>query len=341
MSSSQVSLTHPHDPYTITKKYWDLYEDVDIALPKVRIPKEDLDTHSKRLMKVCDLWDQDFTDDQIKRAKRAYYGSVSYVDDCIGRLLETLEDAGLADNTIVMFSGDHGDMLGERGLWYKMSYFESSVRVPLLVSYPKLFAPHRVSKNVSTLDILPTLCDLVGTKPSPYLPMDGVSLLPHLQGKEGHDEVFAEYTGEGTVRPLFMIRRGPWKYITCPADEPQLFNLERDPQEVDNLARFRKIEPKTPEEEEAKQVFAKMDAEAAARWNYDEITAKVFESQRSRRVVWDALKLGTFTSWDFNPEDDGRQKSVISLPFPPLIALVHVLTRDEQVHPIHHSLGRS
>jgi choline-sulfatase len=301
-------LTHPHDPYTITKKYWNLYEGVDINLPKVRIPKEELDTHSKRLMKVCDLWDQDFTDDQIKRAKRAYYGSVSYVDDCIGRLLETLDDAGLADNTIVIFSGDHGDMLGERGLWYKMSYFESSVRVPLLVNYPKWFEPHRVSKNVSTLDILPTVCDLVGTKPSPYLPMDGVSMLPHLQGKEGHDEVFAEYTGEGTVRPLFMIRRGPWKYITCPADEPQLFNLARDPHELDNLARFRKIEPKTAEEQEAKEMFDQMKAEADARWDYDAITAEVFHSQRRRRVVWDALKLGSFTSWDFNPEDDGRQK---------------------------------
>lgn len=307
-----VSLTHPHDPYTITKKYWDRYEDTDIALPKVRIPKEELDSHSKRLMHVCDLWDQDFTDEQIKRAKRAYYGSVSYVDDNIGKLLETLKDAGLADNTIVIFSGDHGDMLGERGLWYKMSYFESSVRVPMLVSYPKWFAPHRVSQNVSTLDILPTLCDLVGTKPAATLPMDGVSMLPHLKGEEGHDTVFAEYTGEGTVRPLLMIRRGPWKYITCPADEPQLFHLQRDPQELDNLARFRTEEPKTPEQREAKEAFAKFDAEAKAKWDTEAITAQVFHSQRTRRVVWDALRVGEFTSWDFNPDDDGRKKYIRS-----------------------------
>lgn len=303
-----MSLTHPHDPYTITKKYWNRYEDVDIALPKTRMPKEDLDAHSKRLMHVCDLWEQDLSDDQIKRAKRAYYGSVSYVDDCIGRLLETLDEAGLADNTIVIFSGDHGDMLGERGLWYKMSYFESSVRVPLLVNYPQKFTPHRVSQNVSTLDLLPTICDLVGTKPSPYLPMDGVSMYPHLEQKPGGDTVFAEYTGEGTVRPMMMIRRGPWKYITCPADEPLFYNLERDPQEIDNLARFRKVEPKTPEEEEAKAAFEAYEAEAKAKWDMDAITAKVLHSQRSRRVVWDALKLGEFTSWDHDPIDDGRQK---------------------------------
>jgi choline-sulfatase len=308
-----VSLTHPHDPYTITKKYWNLYEDVEIDLPKVRMPKEELDTHSQRLMRVCDLWDQDFTDDQIKRAKRAYYGSVSYVDDCIGRLLETLEEAGLADDTIIIFSGDHGDMLGERGLWYKMSYFESSVRVPLLVNYPKLFEPHRVSQNVSTMDILPTLCDLVGVKPSPHLPMDGTSMLAHLKNEEeSNDTVYAEYTGEGTVRPMMMIRRGPWKYITCPADEPQLFHLERDPLEVNNLAFLRKIEPRTPEEREAKTAFEEFDAEAKAKWDFDAITAQVLQSQRSRRVVWDALKIGTFTSWDHNPEDDGRMKYIRS-----------------------------
>ena len=306
--SLTVSLTHPHDPYTITKEYWNRYEDVDIALPKIRMPKQDLDSHSKRLMHVCDLWDVDLTDEQIKKAKRAYYGSVSYVDDCIGRLLTTLEDAGLADNTIIIFSGDHGDMLGERGLWYKMSYFESSVRVPLLISHPQQFSHRRVKQNVSTLDLLPTICDLINVKPAPYLPMDGVSMYPHLIGEEGNDTVFAEYTGEGTVRPMMMIRRGDWKYINCPADDPQLYNLKRDPYELDNLARFRKVAAHTPEEEEGKQMFAKFDAEAHAKWDFDAITAQVFHSQRTRRVCWDALKIGHYTSWDHDPIDDGRQK---------------------------------
>lgn len=95
-----------------------MYEDVDIELPTVRIPKEELDSHSQRLLKVCDLWDTDISNEQIKRARRAYYGAVSYVDDCIGKLLQVLKDCRLDENTIVVFSGDHGDMLGERGLWY-------------------------------------------------------------------------------------------------------------------------------------------------------------------------------------------------------------------------------
>jgi len=214
-----VSMTHPHDPYTIEKKYWDMYEDVDIDMPKVQLPKDQLDSHSKRLQHVCDLEDYDFTPDQIKRAKRAYYGAVSYVDDNIGKLMQTLEECGLADNTIVIFSGDHGDMLGERGLWYKMSYFESSVRVPMLFSYPKLWSPHRVPQSVSTLDILPTLVDIVGAKLHPHLPMDGVSMEPHLRGLSKHDNVFAEYMGEGTIAPMMMIRRGPWN--TLPARQTQ------------------------------------------------------------------------------------------------------------------------
>jgi choline-sulfatase len=283
-------------------------------MPKVKIPKEKQDAHSKRLMKVTDVWDHDFTDEQIKRARRAYYGSCSYVDDCIGKLLETLRRCRLDDNTIVIFSGDHGDMLGERGLWYKMSYFESSVRVPMLVSYPKLFTPHRVSQNVSTLDLLPTLCDLVGTKPVAGLPMDGISLLPHLQGKEGHDTVIAEYTGEGTISPLMMIRRGPWKYITCPTDAPQLFNLEQDPLELVNLAEVvNKKEALTPEEEEAKAKFDKFESEAKARWDFDAITKAVFMSQRTRRLTWSALNRGTFTPWDYNPVDDGTNKYVPSV----------------------------
>ncbi|KAI0144591.1 choline-sulfatase [Xylariaceae sp. FL1272] len=308
-----LSLTHPHDPYTIEEKYWDLYEGVDIALPKVRIPQDQQDNHSKRLLKVTDIWGRDFTDEQIKRARRAYYGAVSYVDDCIGRILRTLKQCRLDRNTIVVFSGDHGDMLGERGLWYKMSYFESSVRVPLLISDPRRFQPRRVKENVSTLDILPTLCDIVGAELVPGLPMDGISMMPHLQGKPGHDTVIAEYTGEGTISPLMMIRRGPWKYITCPTDAPQLFNLENDPLELVNLAELAtKTHGLTADEEEAKAKFAKFEAEAKSRWDFDAITKAVFMSQRTRRLVWGALNKGTFDAWDYNPPDNGTNKYIRS-----------------------------
>ena len=114
-----VSLTHPHDPYTIHREYWDRYEGVEIPLPHVKIQAEQQDVHSQRLLKVCGLSDEEIPDEAIRRARRAYFGAMSYVDDNVGKLLHILKECGLDDNTIVVFSSDHGDMLGERGLWYE------------------------------------------------------------------------------------------------------------------------------------------------------------------------------------------------------------------------------
>ena len=192
-----------------------------------------------------------------------------------------------------------------------MCYFENSVRVPMIIYHPEKFEPHRVITNVSTLDLLPTLCDLVQVKLAPNLPMDGISMLPQLEGKQGHDTVIAEYMGEGTVRPLMMIKRGPWKYITCPCDPPMLFNLAKDPLELDNLAGRLAQKPAdsmTDNEKEAWDLFQRFEAEAKNRWDMDGITRRVLKSQRSRRLVWSALVQGTFTNWDYNPLDDGRNK---------------------------------
>lgn len=206
-----------------------------------------------------------------------------------------------------------------------MCYFESSVRVPLLVYHPRDFYPHRVSQNVSTLDILPTMCDFIGTKPLRSLPMDGISLLPHLQGKSGHDTAIAEYTGEGTIRPLMMIKRGPWKYITCPADATQLFNLESDPLELENLALI------PPRDEKVKKILEEFEAEGNSRWDFNQITKDVLHSQRKRQLVWAALKRGKFTSWDYNPEDDGKMKYVQSRLYPLDIPLNSRLTTDRYI----------
>ncbi|SJX64941.1 probable choline-sulfatase [Sporisorium reilianum f. sp. reilianum] len=303
-----VSFTHPHDPYTIEEEFWNLYEGVDINMPEVEIHPDSQDPHSKRLRHVCDLEGRKFTPEQIKRAKRAYYGSVSYVDAKIGELLSTLDKCGLRDNTIIVFSGDHGDMLGERSLWYKMSYFESSVRVPLLFNYPKMFAPRRVKANVSTMDLLPTFCDIVGIPLYPQLPLDGISMLPHLLGQTGHDTVIAEYMGEGTVAPLFMIRRGPWKYITCPADPPQLFNLARDPKELVNLA----AADRDSLDAETRKALEGFEIETLQRWDAAKITEDVLLVQRRRRFVFSSLKQGAWTSWDYQVPTDTQNMYIRS-----------------------------
>lgn len=216
-----------------------------------------------------------------------------------------------------------------------MSYFESSVRVPLLISYPKRYTPHRVTQNVSTLDILPTMVDLIGKKLVPGLPMDGKSLLPFLEGRdaEGHDTVIAEYTGEGTVSPIMMIKRGNWKFTICPADGVQLFDLGRDPLELEDLAKVLagpKSEMLDPEYRETAEIILRgFEAEARVRWDFESITEQVLLSQRKRRFVWSAFtaKNSESEKWDYNPIEDGREKSVKPLSLS-LISQCYTDTRD-------------
>ncbi|WP_145008267.1 choline-sulfatase [Pseudomonas oryzihabitans] len=293
-----VSLTHPHDPYTIPREFWDLYNETDIPLPGDPIPQAEQDPHSQRLLKVMDLWDKPLPEAKIRDARQAYYGACSYVDAQIGQLLKTLEECGLAEDTVIVFSGDHGDMLGERGLWYKMHWFEMAARVPLLIHAPARFAPARVKASVSTLDLLPTFVELAGGSLPAALPLDGRSLLAHLEGRQGHDEVIGEYLAEGTVSPLLMIRRGPYKYIHCELDPPLLFDVQNDPLERENLAASA----------DYAELLAAFQAEVRQRWDLPRLHGEVLASQRRRRFVAAALAQGERTSWDHQPFVDASQQ---------------------------------
>jgi len=150
-----VSFTHPHDPYVARKKYWDLYEDCKHLLPEVPAFKyDDQDAHSKRIFDANDWRSFDITEEDIRRSRRAYFANISYLDDKIGEVMEAL-DATRQDATI-LFVSDHGDMLGERGLWFKMNFFEGSARVPLMIASPDMEAG-LVEAPVSTLDA-PLVC---------------------------------------------------------------------------------------------------------------------------------------------------------------------------------------
>jgi choline-sulfatase len=288
-----VSMTHPHDPYAISADYWNLYREDDIELPRVTLPIERLDAHSRRLRHICDMDNVEITERQIRNARRAYYGAISYVDAQIGRLLKTLNETGLANDTIVFVFADHGDMLGERGLWYKMSFFEAAARVPLIVHAPKHFRPHRVAASVSLIDLLPTFVDLAsdGVAPDFPEPTNGRSLLPHLQATGGHDEVIAEYMAEGAVAPIVMIRRKQYKFVHCPVDPDQLYDLTTDPSELRNLAT----------ERQAADLVAEFRREIAARWDLSTLHARILASQRRRRFHFEAERTGTQQSWDYQP----------------------------------------
>lgn len=157
-----VSLTHPHDPYVTTREFWDLHAEAEIEDPRVpHVPVSARDPHSQSLyyhygQDKCTLTDTDY-----RRARRGYYGMISYVDSLFGRLMGALDDSGFSHNTVIVFASDHGDMIGERGMWFKKTLFEPAIRVPLIVARPKGLA-WRVSMPANLVDIFPTLCDLAG-----------------------------------------------------------------------------------------------------------------------------------------------------------------------------------
>ena len=294
-----ASLTHPHDPFAVTQDYWDRYSHDAIDLPRVDKVDVPLDPHTQRVRHVCAMDVEAVTEDQVRSARHAYYGAISFCDDHLGKLVGALEQTGLADNTVVLFLGDHGEMLGERGLWYKMNFFEGGARVPLVVAGPGISAG-RSKSAVSLIDILPTLVELAGGDVPRDLaaPIDGRSLLPHLSGEGGHDEVLGEYLAEGAVAPVVMIRRGRHKFVHAPGDPDQLFDLEADPLETLNRA----------DETDSASLVAAFRAEIDARWDLAQLEGSVRESQRRRRLVDAALMTGATKPWDFQPFRDASKQ---------------------------------
>ncbi len=292
-----VSFTHPHDPYVARQEFWDLYEDVEIPLPTTGpIDPTGLDAHSARLRHVIAADATDVTDEQIRGARRAYFANISYVDRWIGELLAVLDRHGMRDDTAVVFTADHGDMLGERGLWYKMNFFEHSARIPLIIDAPNLLAPGRISTPATLMDIAPTLMDLAGLDPAPQF--DGASLVPFASRPETGRTVVGEYLGEGAVAPIFMIRRDRWKFVWSAPDPPQLYDLETDPSELSNLAAAG---------EHADRVEA-FTAEVRDRWDVTRIDREVRANQRARADVDRALRQGRFRAWDFQPVVDASEQ---------------------------------
>jgi choline-sulfatase len=285
-----VSFTHPHDPYVTRKKYWDLYEDCEHLLPDVpAMEYEDHDPHSQRIFDANDWRSFDIQDEQIKRARRAYFSNISYLDDKIGEVLEALETT--RQEATILFVSDHGDMLGERGLWFKMSFFEGSARIPMMICDADM-EPGLVETPVSNIDFTPTVCDLVGISMEDVMPWtQGESLVPLGQGGTRDTPVAMEYAAEASYAPLVSLRYQKWKFNRCALDPDQLFDMDADPHELTNLA----------DNPAHAGTLATLQAKAEARWDLDQFDADVRQSQARRWVVYNALRSGEYYPWDYQP----------------------------------------
>lgn len=299
-----ASFTHPHDPFAVPQAYWDRYRHEDIDMPEIpAMPRDQLDPHSQRLYDHIGVAEAGMTEEDIRVARHAYYGAISYVDDQVGRLIDALQTTGFADNTVVIFIADHGEALGERGLWFKRSFFDCALQVPLIVSAPWMFAPGRCETNVSLVDLFPTVIDIADAEnglDSIETVYDGRSLCPLLRGETETTSplVVAELTGEGPEAPAIMVMDGSYKYIHCETDPPQLYDRSHDSYEKHNIAG----QPNTAE------VEVHLAAYIAENWNLKELKQKVIASQIARRVVDRAHGLGKTPDWNYNPAVPGRDQ---------------------------------
>lgn len=301
-----ASFTHPHPPFVISRRYWDLYEHGEIDMPAVpAIPLDELDPFSRWLHYAHGADMHTVTDAHVRNARHAYYGMISYIDEKVGSLIQVLKDTGLYDNTLILFTGDHGEMLGERGMWYKQAFFEWSARVPLICSFPRRYRARREKGVVSLVDLLPTFLDVAanGRAPEPVVPLDGRSMLGLLEDNDATwpDTAISEYTAEGARVPCRMIRQGRYKYVYVHGYDEQLFDLEEDPRELTDLAGRADLAP----------VQRQLRERLLQDWDPEEIHARVLESQQRRLFIQRVrMASGRHAAWDFQAQTDDTKRYV-------------------------------
>ncbi len=296
-----VSYTHPHTPYQITREFWDLYKGSQIDTPQWTAEMQACESQMDRWLREYQGIGEDVLNDKERMTtlRRAYYGMVSYVDTLVAELLATLESCGLRENTAILFTSDHGDMLGERKMVEKRSFYEWSSRVPLIASYPKKWSQGAAwDEPVSLIDIFPTLAEFVQA-PNP-IGIDGTSFMDLLEGREDSDDdraAISEYHCEGVAAPCFMIRKRKFKYIYIHGHPDQLFDLEADPNETNNLAES--FEHYETREALRRKLLSEFDP--------DEIAADVRRSQTSRHLIHKAMEAGKPIRWDYQPFFDAKK----------------------------------
>lgn len=269
------SFIAPHFPFVAPQEYWEMYDPDEVDMPD--IPAGHLDQQHPVYGRMRSMFGiDDVNESQVRRARAAYYALITYLDDKIGRLLDALEETGQADNTVVVYTADHGEMLGEHGLWRKSTFYEHSARVPLIVRWPGVIPPGgRVPEAVSLIDLTATLIDLAGAEPT--RPIEGSSLLGLMSGSDPawRDEAVSEYLAHGIEAPMAMLRRGRFKLNYIHGEPPELYDLEADLGEMHDLSA-------SPDHQ---SVVQEMTAALLARWDADRFNTVVRASQRDRILI--------------------------------------------------------
>lgn len=229
-----VGFMLPHQPFVARQADYDRYAG-KVPAPRNAPPREgELHPYLAWWRKVSGI--EHVSDEETSRARTAYWALVDRLDALIGAILRALREHELDRNTLIIYTSDHGEQVGEHGLWWKQTFYEASIRVPLIMSWPGVLPEGFRCRNVvSQLDLTASLLDSLGAPALPNSP--GRSLVPLLRGQRAQwdDMALAEFaTDDGWVQR--MIRRGDWKFVYYDGYEPQLYNLREDPDELHNRA---------------------------------------------------------------------------------------------------------
>jgi choline-sulfatase len=236
-----ASYAKPHAPLVCPRRYFEKY------LGKVRaIGLEDEDEAARLSYPSAQRKNyglEEISPEQTQRARAAYWGAVEFLDDCIGLLLQQLERAGALENTLILYLSDHGDLIGNHGLWWKANYYEEALRVPFLLSGPEIPQGESCRQLVALTDIFPTLCGMNGLQPPENI--DGVDITPAIRnGIAVRDHVISEYYGMGSLTQAYrsgsrgdsmrLIRTERFKYVNIHGQDDLFFDLDKDPREFHN-----------------------------------------------------------------------------------------------------------
>jgi choline-sulfatase len=251
-----TSFLKPHDPFMPAERFARMFRPEDMRLPETwgkvdlaRVPQQ-VRNKIRRDAPTPELRDEA----QARQRIASYYASLAQMDDALGKVLAALRELDLEKDTAIVYVSDHGEMLGEHGLWNKFEFYESSGGVPLMIRTPEVTYAGAVCRTpVSLVQLLPTFCDLCGVAPPAGI--DGDTLMADLRQPDRTREtsIFAEYALR-TRQEKYMLRRGDWKYTFRVNDMPELYDLKKDPLEMNNLALLSEYKGKT--EELKRELFA-------------------------------------------------------------------------------------
>ncbi len=286
-----TGLVHP--PFVADQRAMDMIDPDRIAIPPSLGPLESTEHPVMRSMRITKNCHHEFPEWLVREMRHMYYAMIATLDEMVGQLLAALDELGLRDRTCVIFSSDHGEMAGEHNQVLKRNMYEPSIHVPLIVAGPDVRAGAVIETPVSLVDLYPTFMDMAGIDYADhahhpgYPPtLDGESLMPQLYGDapRERDWAFAEYHGDRCNTGTFMLRRGRWKYVKYMYSEPQLFDLEDDPWEINNLAAARPA------------VVAELDGLLEASFDCAGIDAAARAYDRESFLRWraEALAAGTY-----------------------------------------------